>query len=1070
MASTTTLQLPPKPPPPNGSVLALLAALSNHSPNSHNTHQQALAARDDALSSSNEAYGDLCVQLVRVLACSSPELIPESELKILHDSDIDCFIRCCGYMQNDSTTSQEAMALKKRQSMLHWNTLRQLSGLLLKNALVSPPLPKNTPLDALGRVLPGHVSRMELPTNYATEIKYGLLTCITDVEPSVRSASSTAIARCCTSAIHYERSMKEFSISNWSNELIPYILNCIVVGNNSSNYSIATSTTTSAEENESVSKKSESAALGVLLTLRKLLEDIPNRLVKESSIGNSASSFNDLIPALLKSLNTSTSSEGCRKEALSCLNCLIYPMPGSLIANMNEYLSGLSSLATDSSSSIRKLVCQGIVSLLSHRSEYLQPHISSIIEFMLRATSDTDTDVALEACEFWLTFASLEEEACTSSMMEAIVVSFPQLLPQLLKGMVYPSDKIEEFMEINACDERQAQKGGANADRVQDVAPVFHKSRTKGHDDGDSDDDDDDMDDDDNEWTLRKCSAASLDALSGLFGATNILPPLLPALQEGLGHTDQWVREASILALGAIAEGCMAELTPHLPQLHPFLVTQLTAAESLPQLRCIAAWTLARYSSWCVEQMNTPNGNQGLIGQVAEALVGRMLDPYKKVQIASCSALGVFAETVGELLTPYLEPIYQILMQALNTYAMRSRLVLFDTLGVMAEYVGAGVGVGKLPGMYVPALLRLWNEIATENPFDRQLLPLMECLSSSTVVCGLNYQPWAIETFEMAMSTIEACTIIISHEDDLGDIDEEMTDPIICVVDLLDGLVEGLGPNFESLVNGSSKFGQTFPNVLQSMAGHFIPAVRMSTFALLGDLARHAPSLIEAGLPQLLSEAISSIDPMHPAMCSNAIWAIGEICLRCGDNSSPLNPHASGLLACLIPLMMGNATDVDGNALSLPGIAENTATTTGRLALVNANFVAPELGRFLLGWCDGMSKISDRSEKRDAFQGFVMAVRANPSSLQQTGADMIEVVTSILFAIMSWHIPQNEIPSNILNGPYRFEPFPSEFSDLLASLQQLLCDIKTSSGPTWNQIEGQMPPNVKQLMSDVYQL
>ena len=86
----------------------------------------------------------------------------------------------------------------------------------------------------------------------------------------------------------------------------------------------------------------------------------------------------------------------------------------------------------------------------------------------------------------------------------------------------------------------------------------------------------------------------------------------------------------------------------------------------------------------------------------------------------------------------------------------------------------------------------------------------MECLSSSTVVCGLNYQPWAIETFEMAMSTIEACTIIISHEDDLGDIDEEMTDPIICAVDLLDGLVEGLGPNFESLVNGSAKFGQTF--------------------------------------------------------------------------------------------------------------------------------------------------------------------------------------------------------------------------------------------------------------------
>ncbi len=94
----------------------------------------------------------------------------------------------------------------------------------------------------------------------------------------------------------------------------------------------------------------------------------------------------------------------------------------------------------------------------------------------------------------------------------------------------------------------------------------------------------------------------------------------------------------------------------------------------------------------------------------------------------------------------------------------------------------------------------------------------MECLGSSTVVCGLNYQPWVLETFKMAMSTIEACTIIISHEDNLGNVKEEMMDPIICSVDLIDGLDEGLGPNFASLVNGSSRFGPTFPNILQDIA------------------------------------------------------------------------------------------------------------------------------------------------------------------------------------------------------------------------------------------------------------
>ena len=60
------------------------------------------------------------------------------------------------------------------------------------------------------------------------------------------------------------------------------------------------------------------------------------------------------------------------------------------------------------------------------------------------------------------------------------------------------------------------------------------------------------------------------------------------------------------------------------------------------------------------------------------------------------------------------------------------------------------------------------------------------------------------------------------YEDGLNGIDEAMTDTIISAVDLIDGLAERLESNFEALVNGSAQFGQTFPNVLQSVAEHFI--------------------------------------------------------------------------------------------------------------------------------------------------------------------------------------------------------------------------------------------------------
>lgn len=1037
----SALQLPPQSPSPSGQVLALLSTLSNPSSSSsqdaHARHALALKARDDALSLSNDSYSNLCTEFCRVLCCQSPESLSMEVLKDFHDSlagDSDMFHKCCGWIQNNGGSNAQ------REGIMMWNTLRQMAGLLLKNALVSPPPPS-----ALAQT-----KRMKLSPEAATEIKHALLRCLTDALSPIRGVASTAIARCCTAAVYLEKSMGIFfSVKNWV-ELVPFILHCVQVGNN---------TQQTIHSRDSIEHH---AGIGALVALRKLLEDIPNRVAAEAP----STSFHELVPALLTCLQSPLQTR--RKEALACLNVFIFPMPGALVANMDRYLGGLSALASDESAEIRQLVCQGIVSLLSQRAEYIKPHFASIVTFMLTATSDADPNVALEACDFWLTFASLDEDSYDDEMMGCVAQSLPQLLPVLLNGMVYPPDKIEELLEDNAIDER----GGD--DRQQDLAPVFHSAKTKGQYDSEDDDSedegsDDDMDNDDGEWSLRKCSAASLDSLAGIFGASYVLPPLLPALQEGLQNTDQWIREACILALGAISEGCMTEITPHLPQLHPFLLTQLTSQDSLPQLRCISAWALGRYASWTVTA-----DDPSLVACSIEALVGRLLDRNRKVQVATCSALGVYVEAAGDLMTLYLEPVYRALMEALQLYRARSILCLFDTLGVMADNVGTAIGEGSLPGIYVPPILKYWNDIGRENPMDRTLLPLMECLGSITVVCGMNYQPWAVETFEMAMSTIEGCMMIISHYNNISDVDDELADPMICAIDLIDGLIEGLGSNFATLVAGSARFGPTFPNLLGQIVSHDIPGVRISAFAVLGDLARQAPTLIEAGLPTLISEAVSSIDPTHPAVCNNSLWALGEICVRCGENAGPLNPNAADLLQNLIPLLMGNSVDIDGNPIDtpVPGIVENAAITMGRLARVNPSFVAPELSRFLLGWCDGLSKISNPIERRDAFNGFVLALRANPHSIQGAGP-LSQIIGSILFAVVSWHVA----PDDLLKGAslfmvyHDFQPFPSEFGELKASLTQLLSDLKASAGQdSWNEVESQMPVNVKRLIKEVYNI
>jgi len=910
-----------------------------------------------------------------------------------------------------------------------WSQLREMAGLLLKNALVAPP------------------PNMSLPDETFDEILTILLHGIADESQNVRKVTSSIIASGTVGAMEGKEALP---LHRWGeNGLTPYLVKGL-------EDAIAVIEAKHTAPEDSI----EYALLGSLQTLSKLFEDSPERFEK-----GSGPAFQRIVPALVKMLEL-CGDERVKRDSLTCLVNLIRMMPSSLVAVMNDFFATLSKLGGDpnSSSEVRKLVCRGIVTLLAYRTEYLQFHILPISQFILKATSDSDPDVSLEACEFWLAFGSLDSTVYTPAMIGAIQSLLPQIIPTLVKGMIYSSDKIEELLALNEEEEN------AEADRAQDVAPVFHRSKIKGGGMKDSctgDDSDDDVDDDDEyddkEWSLRTCSAASLDVLATVYAHDKILPHLLPALQESLAHPDPWVREAGLLALGAIADGCSKPMGLHMAQLHPYLLTQIGEEGTIPQLKSISCWTLSRYVDWSVEQTTTgvqPN----LIGIMTEAVLKRLLDKNRKVQIAACSALGVIVESTGDILIPCLELVFQTLVQALQTYQTRALIILFDTLGSMADFIGPAIGEGNLPGIYIPALLLIWNERAKENPFDRTLLPLMESLASISMNIGMSFQPWALQAFDGAMSIINSCMMILSA----GEYDDEEADSIICATDLLDGLVEGIGPSFGELVSSSMQYGEHFLSVLRALVGHEVSSVRMSAFALMGDIAKQCPQILQPGMKELLFEAISCIDSMYPSVCNNAVWAIGEICVKCQGNPAPLQPYYAEIVQNLICLLMGNAYGEDENGMPVHGLVENAASTMGRLAKVNPEFVVKDLPRCLNGWCNGMTKISDLTERRDAFEGFILTVQANPDTLTNASENDI---TSILFAVVSWHIPVGNVSPELLKGKYAFVPFPDSYPELSQRIGLFLHSLKDLIGAdSWGDIEKHMPVNVRQLLHDQYHL
>jgi hypothetical protein len=287
-----------------------------------------------------------------------------------------------------------------------------------------------------------------------------------------------------------------------------------------------------------------------------------------------------MIPCLINHLKTS-SDWRIRAYALICINPFIQTGGNrSLSNNLQAYVEALFLSASDQSPDVRKNICSALVSLLSSNPDVLMPNLSQTVNFMLYATQETDEKVALEACNFWLAFG---EDLHLKNYLAGYLA---KIVPVLLKGMIYSEEDLP-ILDNDVKDETVP-------DCEQDIKPRFYGARdTRSLDDSscsspvhnqssnsnnpseaqlnngaaaaaatdDADKDgkieekgESDKDDLYAEWNLRKFSAAALDVIAVNF-ENALLDYLLPILKEYLFQPKWQQKEASILALGAIAEG-----------------------------------------------------------------------------------------------------------------------------------------------------------------------------------------------------------------------------------------------------------------------------------------------------------------------------------------------------------------------------------------------------------------------------------------------------------------------------------------------------------------------------------
>jgi hypothetical protein len=728
-----------------------------------------------------------------------------------------------------------------------------------------------------------------------------------------------------------------------------------------------------------------------------------------------------LIPRLIELLSNSSLNSKVRARFLTCLVYCANVGSNTILSNIDSILNIVFTLCQENNQNvdIQKQIAAIFVSILDKWPEKLYNHWSGIVSWCIHMVDQGDSNVALQAAEFLLSMSTHELP------QELIEPYLKDLLPVLLANMVYSEDDVESM-------ENEDAKDDGSEDKDEDIRPQMAKSKehkavkrendsnannkfssgdkNAESDDSDSDSDDDDHDDDGDfgnsyTWNLRKCSAATVDILSTSY-PQQVLQYSFPIIKENMDASKWPIREASILTLGAISEAALQHADAQLPELIPFLVNRLK--DEQPRVRQIACWTLGRYSSWVCSEALSGGSFANYFTPTFQAIMDCALDKKKVVQESACSSLSDFIESSApQLLSQFVEPLLHHFQAYFANYRRKNLIVLYDTIQTFVEKVGEQLRYNQsYIDLLLPPLLQKWQAL---DDNDKDLWPLLECMSSVAAAIGEAFANFAMPVYERAVRILNECI----EQDKIASSDPSFIAPekdfIITSLDLIDGLIQGLTTHSGSLISHQdSKAKYSLMELILTCLDDNVDDVRQSAYALVGDCAIYLFDLLIRPYIQTLMisiyQEIGRLNDNSVASCNNAIWSLGEIAIRSDNNL--LDQYLSNFLNLLEPLIHDFNADVT--------LLENTAITIGRFGIYYPDQTSHLAHDVMIMWSELISGLEDNEEKASAVHGMCNIILKHPEVANDLGN-----VRALIEMIANYHEPTVELVETfkvLLNG------------------------------------------------------
>ncbi|GAB4858524.1 Importin subunit beta-1 [Ancistrocladus abbreviatus] len=358
---------------------------------------------------------------------------------------------------------------------------------------------------------------------------------------------------------------------------------------------------------------------------------------------------NKILTAVVQGMNSSEANNDVRLAATHAL----YNALGFAQANFNndmerDYIMRVICEATLSPDvKIRQAAFECLVAISSTYYEKLAPYIKDIFSITAKAVREDEEPVALQAIEFWSSICDEEidileeyggdftgdsEIPCFYFIKQALPALVPMLLETLLKQ-------------------------------------------------------EEDQDQDEGAWNLAMAGGTCLGLVARTVG-DDIVPLVMPFIEENITKPDWRQREAATYAFGSILEGPSPDkLTLLVNVALNFMLTALTKDPN-SHVKDTTAWTLGRIFEFLHgSAMETPIITQANCQQIITVLLQAMKDAPNVAEKA-CGALYYLAqgyEDVGSSspLTPYFQEIVQTLLSVTHREdagESRLRTAAYETL------------------------------------------------------------------------------------------------------------------------------------------------------------------------------------------------------------------------------------------------------------------------------------------------------------------------------------------------------------------------------------------------------